>query len=322
MKQITTLLLIWTSINVSAQEWISLPLDEGVWSTHYYTIGDLIEWKSTSTRHYSTLGDTLINGTNYKKLVSNMDTITNGNQTLEVDQYVGAIIEENKILSIIRAGSTAIDTIYDLNISIGAITASELTHDISFCGGNGCPWIQLESIDDVTLDDGIPRMRYNFDVYSDNTHFHSHSIIEGIGSTLGLFNDPIDNLNLPYSIVSCHGQRQLLCLDINGNSTYRGDRYNGDCNILKPITVSSTDEVSYNDINIFPNPVSEILYFQETIFSDNSSYNILDLQGKVIQTNNLNRNQQIEVQDLSPGIYFLSIRSNNTIYRSMFVKVD
>lgn len=251
-----------------------------------------------------------------------MDTITFGNQTLEVDHYVGAMIEENKVLTIIRADSTVIDTIYDLNISIGAITASELTHDIDFCGGNGCPWIQLESIDEVTLDDGIARMRYNFDVYSDDSNFHSHSIIEGIGSTLGLLNDPIDNLNLPYSIVSCHPQRQLLCLDLNSEIVYSGDRYNGDCNIIKSFTISSTNELSHKAIKIYPNPVSEILYIQETIFNDMSSYSISNLQGKVIHTNNINLNQQIEVQDLSPGIYFLSIRSNNTIYRSKFVKVD
>lgn len=78
------------------------------------------------------------------------------------------------------------------------------------------------------------------------------------------------------------------------------------------------------EFNLFPNPVRNILYIKSEIPIDNCIISIVDMFGRNIIDKSYvgisTYNFQIEVNNLSKGIYFININSNNTNNISKFVK--
>ena len=61
------------------------------------------------------------------------------------------------------------------------------------------------------------------------------------------------------------------------------------------------------DITIFPNPTSDVLHIKSSLFQD-ISYSLYDAQGKLVIKNVLSETvTQIQVNQLAPGAYRLSI---------------
>ena len=81
----------------------------------------------------------------------------------------------------------------------------------------------------------------------------------------------------------------------------------GDFNIIVN-TTASTQESNKNNINIYPNPVKEILYISNSSQIINISiYNILGQ--KVIEQNSNTNNTQLNIQRLTEGVYMVKIKS-------------
>lgn len=68
-------------------------------------------------------------------------------------------------------------------------------------------------------------------------------------------------------------------------------------------TVGVDEEVTINNINLYPNPSNQYLNIENV--EANSSYQIHNQLGKLILSGNLN--QQINIENLTNGIYFLAI---------------
>ncbi len=78
----------------------------------------------------------------------------------------------------------------------------------------------------------------------------------------------------------------------------------------------SLNEMSIDKkINIFPNPTNNILNIDNSISILKVS--VLDLTGKIVLTDFKN---QLNVSNLSSGIHFLKIETENTIYTEKFIK--
>jgi bilirubin oxidase len=76
------------------------------------------------------------------------------------------------------------------------------------------------------------------------------------------------------------------------------------------------------EINIFPNPVDDILSIE---FSDGSvpksySYRIVDSMGITIEHSTDLNQRNVNVSNLSPGIYTLLLESENEIYSVKLIK--
>jgi hypothetical protein len=82
----------------------------------------------------------------------------------------------------------------------------------------------------------------------------------------------------------------------------------------------SISENSNLDFSIYPNPTSGIINISE--FSNINEISILDLNGKVLKTISDVRSTQgqINVEELTKGIYFLNIVSNNQNQVIKFIK--
>ncbi len=70
-------------------------------------------------------------------------------------------------------------------------------------------------------------------------------------------------------------------------------------------------EVEQNKVKIFPNPSSHFIQFKG--LSKTENYNLHNILGKRINKGTISNNEQIDIQNLTNGIYFLKFENGNTI---------
>lgn len=88
-------------------------------------------------------------------------------------------------------------------------------------------------------------------------------------------------------------------------------------------SVENLDEHPNADIRIFPNPVEDMLYIQsKDLFTDQVHINIINALGqKVLQTNASNTQLlSIDIANMTPGIYILSLSVGNQIFTKKIIK--
>ena len=78
------------------------------------------------------------------------------------------------------------------------------------------------------------------------------------------------------------------------------------------------DAATANAINIYPNPVQNELFI-EMAEGQITEINILDLSGKIVRSI-IDNTKTIDVSDLTQGIYFLKIRTENDASATQFIK--
>jgi hypothetical protein len=89
------------------------------------------------------------------------------------------------------------------------------------------------------------------------------------------------------------------------------------------ITASTADigvgveEEFRNELTIFPNPVKNVLNFNQVCTKD--SYSILSATGSLVEQGQCLRNT-IDVKHLPPGLYFMQIEHDNKVQQVRFVK--
>lgn len=78
------------------------------------------------------------------------------------------------------------------------------------------------------------------------------------------------------------------------------------------------EPVPSNNNLIYPNPVSDIIYFKENF--RNFNYSIFNINGKLITKGIINSNN-IKLKQLTPGVYFIFFKNAEFTYNSKFVKI-
>lgn len=98
--------------------------------------------------------------------------------------------------------------------------------------------------------------------------------------------------------------------------------------IKKPLTALTllNTQIQKSDLKIFPNPTSDLLFFElPSQLSNAISVKIYDVFGKIlteqfISTKKDNELIKLSMQSLPKGIYYVSIKANNYINGSKFIK--
>jgi hypothetical protein len=111
--------------------------------------------------------------------------------------------------------------------------------------------------------------------------YDSIAVIEGIGSTTGLFS------SLDHQLGLSHGQT-LVCVREHGTIIY-GDQ---SC-----ILVNRVPEIKSRSISIHPNPTSGIIQF-----SDQVAFEVFDPTGRIIHSG---RSNTTDLSNHPSGIYFI-----------------
>lgn len=77
-----------------------------------------------------------------------------------------------------------------------------------------------------------------------------------------------------------------------------------------------------DEVMLYPNPVSSILYIEFPVPVSNGTIIISDITGKVMVTETLNASNSIDVSNLSDGIYILSVKGDYNFRKKIVVKKE
>lgn len=99
--------------------------------------------------------------------------------------------------------------------------------------------------------------------------------------------------------------KNLIALDAEGNDLHVGAN---ELFLLKS-EITSTAQPEEDKIYIYPNPANDIV--QITGAPD---FDLIDPQGRVLQIF-INNSGEINVSEYSPGVYFIRVADNNTLYK-------
>ncbi|MBO6606671.1 BspA family leucine-rich repeat surface protein [Psychroserpens sp.] len=131
----------------------------------------------------------------------------------------------------------------------------------------------------------------------------------------GLDGDGIDDI--PNGIlfgggnsVYCNGETSWMNLDTTYGWTITDAGL--DCSTL------SIDSFNFDEIEVYPNPTSSYIYLQGN-FLDLNTVEILNVNGKKVMTLNSNFSS-IDIRDLSSGLYFIKLYSQNSFKTIKFIK--
>lgn len=253
-------------------------------------------------------GDTIINGTPYHNIYMsgtwgpfcNNATYNNPSAAIREDL--------NKHIYVYSYFDSAEHLLYDFNLSVGDTLPNPQPYAWNPYLSNENKIITL--IDSVQVG-GTFRKEY---WCSDTTWMggcnssqciNYVALIEGIGSTYGLFGDLSPNWGEKDDL--------LLCFKLNGQNLYP---VGATCNLVSV----GIDEATKNDfpIKIYPNPANDFLNIQ---FADEqtSLIKICNSFGKEVITKDLfgnNKLNQIQLKNLTDGIYFWKLMSGKEIKAS------
>ncbi|MEP7265200.1 MAG: T9SS type A sorting domain-containing protein, partial [Bacteroidota bacterium] len=75
------------------------------------------------------------------------------------------------------------------------------------------------------------------------------------------------------------------------------------------------------ELHIFPNPVSDYLYFEPAL-DNNSEITISDISGKTVMNYSAKNAKSISLKNLKSGMYFLDINNENENWKQRLIKID
>jgi len=84
----------------------------------------------------------------------------------------------------------------------------------------------------------------------------------------------------------------------------------GSVEMLSGVDYSGINEVKMGSVNVYPNPASDVIHF---ILNDNSEALLYDASGKLVkEQSGKTGSNEININDLSQGIYFLNVDGKTT----------
>jgi hypothetical protein len=250
------------------------------------------------------MGDTIINDTIYKVIVD-ADYPSSSPSSQK-----GFVREDSTGKVFVRENIVGTDFFYLPNSSCPNYTTGQETlyYDFGMQVGEQRDfcifYIEITSIDSVLINGNIHRrlnMTHNMVLTGED------SWIEGIGSLQGFQG---------FFTYEFENNTALLCFKndsltfINPEPGHPGSGYviNENCDIL-----NSIEEISSNQLKIHPNPVSSIIHID---YPNNSkqTITITNVFGQIVShQEKRNRVMRVDVNDLTKGIYWLSLFQNDKI---------
>ncbi len=287
--------------NLNSQTYVPFPLDSAEWNClfwHQWSANDIVLINTS----YLLNGDTLLKGKQYKKV-----HFVDGNPP----QYIGGLREdENKNIYFfpffytvqgtpgifVFPNDTSEHLLYTFNnLEIGMILPIN----------EGTTVISVEGIDSIFLGNSY-RKRYTI---SQQGLFGYDYWIEGIGS--------VKDLLVPFSY-EFEWQYYTLCF--TDTMTYHINAPNGadSCHYSLPVGLNELDKEVFS---IFPNPASNTFRIKNFSSKHNVFFKIYNAMGQeVLQSKVLKSEDEINIENLNPGVYIVEITLVDRKQYAKFIK--
>lgn len=305
-------LSLW-STQMNAQTYVPFPTSNTYWTLSHCEYGPT-EYRSGIVKA-GIFGDTTIHEKVYHKLYLQTRFVHTGNCTtcdfmLDPDSvyYFFAFREKNKKIYVVPTGynpDAKEYMVYDFTWHYAGDTVKAYPMEFFFAPGQIKSVVSenmkayvIKSVTTVTMTDGSKRRKYVFDP------FQLESWIEGIGSTKFLN---------PFFQVTDIGDK-LLCFSSKGvhwNNNVTGhncELENYTCELTTPpiYGLTKTKGIEADELQVYPNPINDRL--QISGLPENGTAHLVNLLGiEVLAIKSTARTEDIDVSDLSPGIYFLKV---------------
>jgi len=239
------------------------------------------------------MGDTILDGIDYKKLYITQDT------TLTNWGYYGGIRETNDKVYLFNNDDDSATILYDFSLSPGDMFTTY------YNGNSNCQvFLELQSIDTITILNGEQRRRFNFG---------SESWIEGIGSLHGLIYVGVFWCEIDLYF-------DLSCCFLNDEQIYQS--YAESCIVY---TVGINENETETTHSLFPNPFSNscILKFN---YIDSQEYKlqIINQNAQIIETIENIKSGEIEIRKgkMNKGLYYYRLQTEKGIIASGMMIVN
>jgi len=183
--------------------------------------------------------------------------------------------------------------LYDFNLALGDSIPLSWLYPENFCDAT------VGFIDSVLVGDSY-RKRFRISTV-DGPPFDTTWLIEGIGSTRGLFGG---------YCASWEGWQYLTCF-VQNDTIALPPGYNSDCNL---ITHSSEVTAQSNSIITYPNPVKDKLWVTVSVQTGNIFLTVSNILGGNLIERQFNAHQiQIDLSNFEPGVYLLIVKTANRV---------
>lgn len=246
--------------------------------------------------------DTTVNGVAYKKVITRYGNFKGGLLREDTDS---GIVWYRDIEHTIFPDDT-VETIafrYDLNVGD--------TFDISnVMLQKGSYHDSLNIVDSVKTIGGLKYIYFKGQYQSGQNFKEPFTIIEGIGSNIGIFWKY-------YAGVQMNAQ-YLLCSYKDGIKTsYINRYYNGKCQVFGNVNSINKD----SDITIYPQPATNVLYIKNDSKEQIINAQLLNQVGQVLINYTSNTLTSISLSSVPSGMYILKLHSKSGyIYNFSIIK--
>jgi len=171
----------------------------------------------------------------------------------------------------------------------------------------------------TSIDNGLPDVPGNAILVNPNNTdqlFYGNDISVYISDDGGESWRPID-AGLPNACIildiKMAPEDNSLWIATHGNGAYRRG--------LEEIDVSTQSIVQIEELDLYPNPATDLLNIDNEFESLNLSFEIVDYLGRKITKGQL-QNRQVDISNLVGGNYVLSVLGKDKMFSSKFVKVE
>ena len=274
------------------------PDTNAIWRVNYYNTAICASQGVYyyEENQYTLSGDTFIAPYTYKKVyisgysVNTFISPCNWAPTYFYN-YAGCLRQDSANKKVFSVNTSNADTLlYDFNKNVGDTLHLWAGHSYT---------CTIQSIDSVLIGNNYHK---RFNIFMASTSYSGISMIEGIGSTAGIFGG-ITRLSY-FSNGSPNQGPKLVCF------SHKTDVYPSDsssCTLLSPTTgIVKQVNSDANQIIIYPNPSNSIVGV--TLLGNNKveEISLVDVLGKEVLTT---KETIIDVSSLQEGIYFVQVKT-------------
>lgn len=169
-----------------------------------------------------------------------------------------------------------------------------------------------------SIDNGLPDLPGNAILVNPNNTdqiFYGNDISAYVSNDAGqsweTFDEGLPNASIVMDI-KIAAEDNSLWIATHGNGIYKRS--------LEDVFVSTESIANIEDLNIYPNPVTNMLNIKNDFSSESIQYEIIDQLGRQIQQGQFSNNQ-VEVSRLPQGNYVLKASTKDKIFTGKFIKI-
>jgi hypothetical protein len=253
----------------------------------------------TTTTVFGFQGDTIVNSEQWFKLYSTPDSLFQNELV-----YRGLLREENDRVFYLDT-LNQLDTLYDFSLNVGDSVLFDLY-------GMYPEWLQIIEVDNIQIDGQTYRRQIFAEPVLNAFDELNEVWIEGVGSIHGpLFpNNPVKfSQEIPDSML-------VTCSFSDSQQVWQHPSYSN-CYVN---IVLSLNRLEALDLNIYPNPFSDRIIFENNK-GQRISLSIINSIGQEVKRIDISdKNTSIDLSDLKDGIYVLRLTNGKGIKTLKMIK--